>query len=116
MVCCFLNIFFELLIIKHLDPFYLISIDSAFFLFTEVIDYSITFSQTNKYRDAKFAFVILCDGISIILCSIHLEIIELHFCGLDQYLRRYITKREIQDKSFIVLQDIYEDRDDIYEN
>ena len=61
--------------------------------------YSLTYSITNKYRDAKFACQIISNGMSDILCGIYLEIIELHFCGLDKFLRRYIIKREKEDKN-----------------
>ena len=35
---------------------------------------------------------------AIILSSIYLEIIELHFCYLDRHLRRNITIREEDEK------------------
>jgi len=111
----FLNILFELLIIIHLDPLYLIPIDCVLYLILEIIDYCLTYSITNKYRDAKFACQIISNGMSDILCGIYLEIIELHFCGLDKFLRRYIIKREIEDKNKILLKDIYEESDEVTE-
>ena len=111
----FLNILFELMIIIHLDPLYLIPIDCVLYLILEIIDYSLTYSITNKYRDAKFACQIISNGMSDILCGIYLEIIELHFCDLDKFLRRHIINRGIQDKNKILLKDIYEENEEIIE-
>ena len=112
LISSFLEKFFELLIIINLDPFYFIPIDSAIFLCYEIIDYSLTFSITNKYRDTKFALLLLCDSHCVFLCLIYLEIIELHFCNLDMYLRRNILRRESDDSKFIVLKDTNEITDD----
>ena len=103
-VSSFLSIFFELLIIKDLDPFYLIPIDSTFFLIYEIIDYCVTYPITNLYRNLKFVCQFCSNFIDIILCLIYLEIIELHFCSLDQQLRRTIIKR-VQDENKALLND-----------
>ena len=112
LIASFLNKLFELLIITNLDPFYLIPINSVYHFIYEIIDYSITFPITNKYRNSKFICVIISNGLSIILCSIHLEIIELHFCNCDVFLRKNIIKREIQDKNGILMQVHTQERDD----
>ena len=111
----FFDKFFELLIIINSDPFYFIPIDCSIFLIYEVIDYSMTFSLTNEYNDTKFALQVLANSICIILCLIYLEIIELHFCNLDRFLRRYIMKREFSDKSLIVLEEISDEADEFKE-
>ena len=103
-VSSFLSIFFELLIIKDLDPFYLIPIDSTFFLIYEIIDYCVTYPITNLYRNLKFVCQFCSNFIDIILCLIYLEIIELHFCSLDKQLRRTIIKR-VQDENKALLND-----------
>ena len=110
MIASFLNIFFEILIITYLDPFCLIPIKSVFNFIYVIIDYPITHSMTNKYRDFKFICNITSDTISVILSLIHLEIIEIHFCHCNRFLRRYIIKREIEDKSFIVTYNINDDQ------
>ena len=92
-ISSFLSIFFELLIIKDLDPFYLIPIDCIYFLLYDIIDYCITYSITNLYRNLKFICQFCSNTIAVFLCCIYVEIIELHFCSLDLYLRRYIIKR-----------------------
>ena len=96
-IASFLSIFFELLIIKDLDPFYLIPIDCTYFLIYEIIDYCVTYPISNLYRNLKFSCQFCSNVIAIFLCSIYLEIIELHFCFLDLQLRRIIIKR-VQDE------------------
>ena len=112
LIACFLNKLFELLIITNLDPFYLIPINSVYHFIYEIIDYSITYPITNKYRNEKFICILISNSLSVILCSIHLEIIELHFCGCDIFLRKNIIKREIQDKNGILMQAYNEERDE----
>ena len=106
-VSSFLSIFFELLIIKDLDPFYLIPIDCAYFLIYDIIDYCITFKIANLYRNLKFACQFCSNTIAVFLSSIYFEIIELHFCHLDRHLKRSIIKR-VQDEKLRVLNDINE--------
>ena len=118
LVVSFLNIFFYFMIIKNLDPFYLMQSNSIFHAIIEIIDYSITLGTINKNKDnknnnnyetifpgrhIKFALSIINNGVSIIFSLIYFEIIELHFCGLDQYLRRNILKREALDKQILLL-------------
>ena len=103
--------FFELLIIIHLDPFYLVPIDCSFYFILEIVDYTLSLTEKNKYRDLKLAFMLLSNGLCILFYGIYLEIIELHFCELDRFLRRYIIKREIEDKKFILLEEINDDID-----
>ena len=119
LVVSFLNIFFKFMIIKNLDPFYLMQSNSIFHAIIEIIDYSITLGTINKNKDnneeynnykkifpgrhIKFALSIVNNGVSIIFSLIYFEIIELHFCGLDQYLRRNILKREALDKQILLL-------------
>ena len=97
-ISSFLSIFFEILIIRDLDPFYLIPIDCAYFLIYDIIDYCINFPITNLYRNLKFSCQVCSNVIAIFLSCIYLEILELHFCSLDRYLRRFIIKREQEEK------------------
>ena len=115
MIASFLNMFFEILIITYLDPFYLIPINSFYNFIYVIIDYSLTIKQSNEYRDLKFTCNIISYSLSVILSSIHLEMIELHFCHCDRFLRRYIIKREIEDKSFIITYDINDINDEASE-
>ena len=92
-VSSFSSIFFELLIIKDLDAFYLVPIDCAYFLIYEIIDYCATIPLANLYRNLKFACQFCSNFIAVFLASIYLEIIELHFCQIDRHLRRFIIER-----------------------
>ena len=114
-ISSFLTIFFELLIIKDLDPFYLIPIDCIYFLIYDIIDYCITFSIRTLYRNLKFSCQFCSNTISVFLCCIYFEIIELHFCSLDRFLRRFIIKRVQKEKIFL-LQDINELKDNTEHN
>ena len=106
-VSSFLIIFFEFLIIKDLDPFYLIPIDCIYFLLYDIIDYCMTYQITHLNRNLKFICQVCSNTIAVFLCAIHLEIIELHFCKLDLYLKRNIIRRTEAEK-FDVLDDINE--------
>ena len=115
LIASFLNIFFNFMIIKNLDPFYLIPIDTIYYIITEIIDYSFVLrekDEINYKRHLKFALRIINNGVSIILSLIYFEIIELHFCGLDHHLRRYIIKRETLDKNILLLDKDEEEEDE----
>ena len=105
-----MSTFFELLIIKDLDPFYCIPFDCTYFLIYDVIDYCITFRIATLYRKLQFACQVCSNGIADILCSIYFEIIELHFCNLDRHLKRAIIIRE-EDEKPRLLQDMNESMD-----
>jgi hypothetical protein len=111
----FLNIFFNFMIIKNLDPFYLVPIDSIYYAITDMIDYFIMIGinkdRVSTKRHIKFAMRVLNNLLGTFLSLIFFEIIELHFCGLDQYLRRYILKREDLDKQ-ILLHNMNEEEDE----
>lgn len=85
-----------------MDPFYLIPIDCAYFLIYEIIDYCITYSKTNSFRNIKFWIQVISNSISVLICCIYLEIFELHFCGLDKYIRKSILEREEKERKSIV--------------
>ena len=70
------------------------------------MDYFITFQKRQKFRNLKFVFLTLSNGFAIFLFSIYLEIEELHFWILDRFLRKNIILREIEEKNFILLEDI----------
>ena len=94
LISSFLIAYFELLIIKKLDPFYLIPIDCAYFLIYEIIDFCLTVNKSNLYRNIKFCFQVTSNTVSVLLCCVYLEIFELHFFDLDKYIRKNIIKRE----------------------
>ena len=52
------------------------------------------------------------NALSLTLSLIYFEIIELHFCGLDRYLRRFILKREYQEKKNILVYNVNDEKDE----
>ena len=115
LISSFLDILFELIIIINLDPLYLIPIDCVFYFICEIIDYCITYSITTYYRDIKFVCQLISNGISIFTCGVYLEIFELHFFDLDKFLRRYIIKRQEQEKKKIMINDANDDLEEASE-
>ena len=93
----FLSILFDLLIIDHLDPFYLIPIDTCYFIIYQTIDFCITLDKANLFSIIRFIFATLSDLICVLCCSIYLEIFELHFHDLDKDIRRNIILRGIEE-------------------
>ena len=103
MISSFLNVLFEISIIKNLDPFYLIPIESIYFLIYEIINYCITYSKTNLFRNIKFAFEITSNAVSVFLCCIYLEIIHLNCYDLNLDTRTKILEREKKEQDSIML-------------
>ena len=89
----FFSAYFDLLIINYLDPFYLIPIDTCYYIIYETIDFFITLSITNFYSNIRFCLAISSDLISVICCCVYLEIFELHFYKLDKNIKRNIILR-----------------------
>ena len=94
----FISVFLDLSIIKHFDPFYLIPIDTCYFIIYETIDYFLSLSKANYLNNIRFILAIISDLIGIICCCVYLEIIELHFCNLDENIKRIIIDRGKKDQ------------------
>jgi hypothetical protein len=56
----------------------------------------------------KFSCQFCSNTIAVFLCSIYLEINELHFCSLDRYLKRFIIER-VQEEKIVLLKDLSEE-------
>ena len=97
MISNFLGVYFELLVIKNLDPFYLIPIDTCYYIIYETLDFLFTLSRANLFSNIRFILGVSSDLISIICCSIYLEIIELHFYNLDENIKKNIIFRSSID-------------------
>jgi len=89
----FFSIYFDLLIINYLDPFYLIPIDTCYYIIYQSIDFFITLSITNLYSKIRFCLGILSDLISVICCCVYLEIFEIHCYKLDENIKKNIILR-----------------------
>ena len=97
MISNFLGVYFELLVIKNLDPFYLIPIDTCYYIIYETLDFLFTLSRANLFSNIRFILGVSSDLISIICCSVYLEIIELHFYNLDENIKKNIIFRSSID-------------------
>ena len=94
-----LNFYFTLLIINHLDPFYLIPIDTIYFIIYQSIDFLVTLEKANKLNNIRFVLATLSDLICVLCCSIYLEIVELNFCDLNKNIRRNIMLRGLEEQA-----------------
>ena len=99
-----ISFYFNLLIIERLDPFYLIPIETCYYTIYQLIDFFVTFYKTNKMSNIRCLIEISSDLICIFCCSIYLEIIELHFCDLDQNIRKNIILRGLEEDKLNELQ------------
>ena len=112
LVSNFLSIYFYLLIINYLDPFYLIPIDTCYYIIYETVDFFITLSITNIYSNIRFCLAISSDLISVICCCIYLEIFELHFYNLAENIKKNIISRGEFDRKSTELQKKLNDNND----
>jgi len=112
----FFGVYFDLLIINYLDPFYLIPIDTCYYIIYETIDLFITLSIANLYSNIRFCLAILSDFISVICCCVYLEILELHFYKLDENIKKNIILRGEFDSMTSELDKKFDDDDDDDEN
>jgi len=112
----FFSIYFDLLIINYLDPFYLIPIDTCYYIIYEAIDFFITLSITNLYSNIRFCLAISSDLISVICCCVYLEIFELHFCELDKNIKKNIISRGEFDRMTTELDKKFDDDDETENN
>ena len=97
MLLNFVDFYFCLLIIKNLDPFYVLVITTVQYLIYEIIDFILGLSNNNANYINKSFFCLSADIISLFDSLVYLEILELNFCGFNKNLRKYIIKRSTLD-------------------
>ena len=97
MLLNFVDFYFCLLIIKNLDPFYVLVITTVQYLIYEIIDFSLGLSNNNANYINKSFFCLSADIISLFDSLVYLEILELNFCEFNKNLRKYIIKRSTLD-------------------
>ena len=103
MISNFFNILFYVLTIKHLTPVHIIFSNSIYYFIIQIfilIHYLITKNE-NIEKKVLFKHIIdiIEDFFSLFGFMVYLEIIELHFCGLNYDLRKNITSRSILDSN-----------------
>ena len=83
----------NLLIIKKLDPFYLIPIDSIFFLIYCIIKFLLSIIYSKKLN-SKYIFNFSSNSLAVICSLIYMEIIILNFNEYEKNIRDNISERE----------------------
>jgi hypothetical protein len=104
---CFIEIMFELLIIFHLDPFFILIKDNLYYFLVRII--FIFFNINNNienYLTERFYLLESAEILALIGTCVYLQIIELRIYQLDKNLNKNIIEREIQERK-IKLFNIY---------
>ena len=92
---------YALLILKKLNPEYYICSNSLYYFIIDLFDvfaYLITGDREFKYYKV---FGTLAEFLSLLGTIVYLELIELHFCGLDHDLKKYIGERSLSESKTI---------------
>jgi hypothetical protein len=90
----------ELLIIKFLNPNYVLMSDNMYFEIIKLNKFfykEISDSNINTNLIIQFSIIQLAQLSEFIGCLIYLELIELRFCGLNKNLKRVISERSKED-------------------
>ena len=96
---CFIEIMFELLIIFHLDPFFILIKDNLYYFLVRII--FIFFNINNNienYLTERFYLLESAEILALIGTCVYLQIIELRICQLDKNLNKNIIEREIEER------------------
>ena len=92
----FMTLMYELLILKYLNPNYILMSDNIFYEIIKIKD----FVLTNRMPFAgivKFIVLQFAEIFEFIGCTIYLEIIVLNFCNLNKNIKSNIIKRGEKD-------------------
>ena len=96
--------FFCLRVIESLTPIHLIFSYPIYYVFNKIYLFVLNYIKTGScflidmnYALEKLILDYSSDFVSILGYLVYLEIIELHFCGLDYNIRRTILERDILD-------------------
>ena len=84
---------FNVLIIKKLDPFYLIPVRTIFYFIYRILDFR-TISDSSKLFTPKFVLHEITNLFSVICSLIYLEIIILNFYNYEKDVKECIEERE----------------------
>jgi hypothetical protein len=96
---CFIEIMFELLIIFHLDPFFILIKDNLYYFLVRII--FIFFNINNNienYLTERFYLLESAEILALIGTCVYLQMIELRIYQLDKNLNKNIIEREIQER------------------
>ena len=89
--------FCNIMIIRHLDPNYILIIDNLFCFIRGIIRIIANKGDEKYLTITQFFITELQEFIYIISNMIYIEIIELRFCNLDYDLKKNIRQRSIYE-------------------
>ena len=95
MFCYFMNLICELLVIKYLNPNYILMSENLYYEYIKLKEYYE--ERINNPDLHNFWILQTAQIIEFIGCCIYLEIIELRFCGLNKNVKSNIIRRSIKD-------------------
>ena len=101
----FMEFTFEILTIYYLNPFYILLSNTLYYGITEFLFFVLN-SSSDTLVIFHFILTELAEIITAFGHSIYLEIIEFHICGLDNNLRKMISKKGEDEFIKIFLNDL----------
>ena len=88
----FMEITFEILTIYYLDPFYVLMTNNLYYGITELITFLLNITE-DALKNAHFLIAEFSEAFAFLSYMVFLEIIELHFCGLDNNIKMKIIEK-----------------------
>ena len=96
---CFFEIMFELLIIFHLDPFFILIKDNLYYFLVRIIFIFFNINDNlENYLTERFFILEFAEILALLGTCVYLQIIELRICQLDKNLNKNIIEREIEER------------------
>jgi hypothetical protein len=112
----FMEIYFEILTIYYLNPFYILMTNTIYYGIVELI-YFLMFFDSDAMKIIHFVFTELAEVFCLFGLMIYLEILILNFCGINEKVKSRLI--ETGDKEFRTLSfsgygdiNLYDDDDD----
>ena len=88
----FMEITFEILTIYYLDPFYVLMTNNLYYGITELITFLLNITE-DTLKNAHFLIAEFSEAFAFLSYMVYLEMIELHFCGLDNNIKKKIIAK-----------------------
>ena len=113
----YLRLFFEIIIIYFLNPIYILVYESLYYAVLTLLSFILN-KGNDKMDDSVFILYFTVDIVAIIGYLIYLEIIELRFCGLNNYTRKTIYRRGRRESlaTLVGLSDIGKEIDESFDD
>ena len=88
----YMELTFEILTIYYLNPFYVLMTNNLYYGITELITFLLNLSD-DKLKIIHFLIAEFSEIFAFLGYMVYLEILELHFCGLDESIKRLLMKK-----------------------